>query len=199
MVSMKSTTTYSKSSSIKKLLSLYLTTSMEKSSTYCTRESIEWTKRAPNSELFMMPPQQKGATSHPWPTVLTGDLKKAFLQIRIKEEERDALRFHWKPPNSDLSFHAGSLWNDLLTLSSRRSDKPAPGHMRATTSRVHQGTSRQSLCWRFGHRRVDCQGCCIQENHCNRSVWRRYLRNPQMALKRTWVRGASQLSIQSEI
>ena len=33
--------------------------------------------------------------------LLTGDLKKAFLQIRIKEEERDVLRFHWKPPNSD--------------------------------------------------------------------------------------------------
>lgn len=29
-----------------------------------------------------------------YPVLLTGDLKKAFLQIRIKEEERDALRFH---------------------------------------------------------------------------------------------------------
>ena len=28
--------------------------------------------------------------------MLTGDLQKAFLQVRIKEEERDALRFHWK-------------------------------------------------------------------------------------------------------
>ena len=28
--------------------------------------------------------------------LLTGDLQKAFLQVRIKEEERDALRFHWK-------------------------------------------------------------------------------------------------------
>lgn len=25
-----------------------------------------------------------------------GDLKKAFLQVRIKESDRDALRFHWK-------------------------------------------------------------------------------------------------------
>ena len=33
--------------------------------------------------------------------LLTGHLKNAFLQIRIKEEEREALRFHWKPPNSD--------------------------------------------------------------------------------------------------
>ena len=31
-----------------------------------------------------------------YPVLLTGDLQKAFLQVRIKEEERDALRFHWK-------------------------------------------------------------------------------------------------------
>ena len=26
-----------------------------------------------------------------------GDLKQAFLQVWIKEAERDALRFHWAP------------------------------------------------------------------------------------------------------
>ena len=31
------------------------------------------------------------------PVALTGDLKQAFLHVRIKEAERDALRFHWKP------------------------------------------------------------------------------------------------------
>ena len=36
-----------------------------------------------------------------YPVILTGDLQKAFLQIRIKQEERDALRFHWRHPNSD--------------------------------------------------------------------------------------------------
>jgi hypothetical protein len=30
---------------------------------------------------------------------LAGDIKQAFLQIRIKETERDALRFHWKQGN----------------------------------------------------------------------------------------------------
>ena len=35
-----------------------------------------------------------------YPVLLTGDLKKAFLQVRIKKEERDSLCFHWKPPNS---------------------------------------------------------------------------------------------------
>ena len=29
------------------------------------------------------------------PVAVTGDIKKAFLQVRIKSEERDALRFHW--------------------------------------------------------------------------------------------------------
>ena len=30
------------------------------------------------------------------PVLIAGDLKQAFLQVRIKKEERDALRFHWK-------------------------------------------------------------------------------------------------------
>ena len=37
-----------------------------------------------------------------YPILLTGDLEKAFLQVRIKEIERDALRFHWKAPGSDV-------------------------------------------------------------------------------------------------
>ncbi|XP_067039928.1 uncharacterized protein [Acropora muricata] len=36
--------------------------------------------------------QQRG-----YSVVLAGDIKKAFLQIRIHESERDALRFHWRP------------------------------------------------------------------------------------------------------
>lgn len=30
------------------------------------------------------------------PVLITGDLQKAFLQIRIRASERDALRFHWR-------------------------------------------------------------------------------------------------------
>ena len=38
-----------------------------------------------------------------YPVVLAGEIKKAFLQIRIHESERDALRFHWQADlNSDV-------------------------------------------------------------------------------------------------
>ena len=29
------------------------------------------------------------------PVAITGDIKQAFLQVRVREEDRDALRFHW--------------------------------------------------------------------------------------------------------
>ena len=54
-----------------------------------------------NDCLYAGPPLQ----NHLWsvlvrmrfhPVLITGDLQQAFLQVRIKEEERDALRFHWK-------------------------------------------------------------------------------------------------------
>ena len=32
-----------------------------------------------------------------YPVSLSSDLQKAFLQVRIRAEEQDALRFHWKP------------------------------------------------------------------------------------------------------
>jgi hypothetical protein len=35
-----------------------------------------------------------------YPVLLTGDIEKAFLQVRIKAEERDALRFFWESPGS---------------------------------------------------------------------------------------------------
>ncbi len=31
-----------------------------------------------------------------YPIVISGDIQKAFLQVRVRENERDALRFHWR-------------------------------------------------------------------------------------------------------
>ena len=36
------------------------------------------------------------------PILLTSDIEKAFLQVRIKEEERDSLRFFWQSPGCDV-------------------------------------------------------------------------------------------------
>lgn len=30
------------------------------------------------------------------PVAITGDLQKAFLQVKVKETDRDAMRFHWR-------------------------------------------------------------------------------------------------------
>ena len=35
-----------------------------------------------------------------YPVVITGDLRKTFLQVRIKLEDRDSLRFHWREHGS---------------------------------------------------------------------------------------------------
>ena len=32
---------------------------------------------------------------HFYPVLVAGDLRPAFLQVRIRESDRDALRFHW--------------------------------------------------------------------------------------------------------
>ncbi len=37
------------------------------------------------------------------PILLTGDLERAFLQVRVEAEERDALRFHWRAPGCDVT------------------------------------------------------------------------------------------------
>lgn len=36
-----------------------------------------------------------------YPVAVSGDIQKAFLQVRIKAAERDALRFHWKHPGDN--------------------------------------------------------------------------------------------------
>ena len=41
-----------------------------------------------------------------YPIAGTGDIQKAFLQIRIKEEERDSPRFHWmRPDHSEMEVY----------------------------------------------------------------------------------------------
>ena len=54
-----------------------------------------------------------------YPVLLTGDLQKAFLQVCIEQEERDALRFHWKfKGHSEIDFqiHQGPVWAYILTI-----------------------------------------------------------------------------------
>ncbi len=36
-----------------------------------------------------------------YPVAISGDIQKAFLQVRIKAAERDALRFHWQHPGEN--------------------------------------------------------------------------------------------------
>lgn len=36
-----------------------------------------------------------------YPAAVCGDIEKAFFQVRIREGERDALRFHWNAPGED--------------------------------------------------------------------------------------------------
>lgn len=54
-----------------------------------------------NECLYSVPPLQNKLSDilvrqrfHP--LAIFGDIQKAFLQIQIKENERDALRFHWQ-------------------------------------------------------------------------------------------------------
>ena len=54
-----------------------------------------------NDCLYSGPPLQNRlwdvlVQQRAYPVVLAGDIQKAFLQIRIHESERDALRFHWQ-------------------------------------------------------------------------------------------------------
>ncbi|XP_068707584.1 uncharacterized protein [Montipora foliosa] len=49
------------------------------------------------------------------PVLVAGDLRRAFLQVRIRESDRDALRFHWIVDKTakeveTLRFHQGCVW-----------------------------------------------------------------------------------------
>ena len=62
------------------------------------------------------------------PVAIFGDIQKAFLQIRIKENERDALRFHWRTnehSNLENQVHTCFIRFDLLAFPSRGSHQTA--------------------------------------------------------------------------
>lgn len=40
------------------------------------------------------------------PVAIFGDIQKAFLQIQIKEQEHDAIHFHWQINHSDIETHS---------------------------------------------------------------------------------------------
>ena len=57
------------------------------------------------------------------PILLTGDIKKAFLQVRITEEERNSLRSFWQSPGCDedsvYRYYSCLIRYDVFTISPR--------------------------------------------------------------------------------
>ena len=54
---------------------------------------------------------------------LAGDIRKAFLQVRIREQDRDALRFHWLDDKNPLRVHTYRFTRALFGLG------PSPFHL----------------------------------------------------------------------
>ena len=50
------------------------------------------------------------------PIAVAGDMRKSFLQIRVKEAERDALRFHWMKDKSTEELEGLREWCLVLLL-----------------------------------------------------------------------------------
>ena len=56
-----------------------------------------------------------------FPVMVSSDIRQAFLQIRVKEHDRDVLRFHWKKEESfprNLTIHKGFIWFSSITVPS---------------------------------------------------------------------------------
>ena len=51
------------------------------------------------TDIIESPVEYLGSHMRFHPVLIAGDLRQDFLQVRIKKEERDALRFHWKRAN----------------------------------------------------------------------------------------------------
>ena len=62
------------------------------------------------------------------PVILCAGIEKAFLQIRIKEKERESLKFHWVENLTNntiqiLAFHQASIWLKSVTIYLGRNPK----------------------------------------------------------------------------
>ena len=64
------------------------------------------------------------------PVAVPGDIRKAFLQIRIRQAERDALRFHWivdiQLREVETQVYQSAVWIIPLPVSIERSNPATP-------------------------------------------------------------------------
>ena len=68
------------------------------------------------------------------PVALTGEMKQAFLQVRIREEDRDNLQFHWisdleTKTSGDLSAYKGAVSAGTFPISSSGCNQAASGNL----------------------------------------------------------------------
>ena len=60
------------------------------------------------------------------PVALNGDIRKAFLYVRIRLDHRDALRFHWLEDKKSSTYlyatiHPSTVWNGSISVPVGRS------------------------------------------------------------------------------
>ena len=77
---------------------------------------------SPQNKLWDVLVQQRA-----YPVIVTTDIRKAFLQIPIRESERDCLRIQLAERTTlrdrSTTFHKGIVWANLVTFPTRRSPR----------------------------------------------------------------------------